>query len=335
MPVSEKAKSISFIIPTYNAGRHIECCLKSIRSQKYLGSEVEILVIDGGSTDNTLEIAKRFGSKILNNPRRLAEYGVQIGIREASGEFSVVFAADNELSGNDWIKKVIETFEKYPDVCAVWGRLVSGENDTPLNKYFELIQSDPLNWFLNKNLDQYKKNTRIKGTDIFLFRVEKNKPLVWGANVLVYKADKIKRIWDQEGYLGDNDAFQYMIEQGNNKVAYFNTAFVYHHHVARLSDWVKKWRRNFIQHLLNQHKTRNLGWLFAGNFKGKLLIWIIYSSIPIFSLSHSVYLFIRDRNIHWFYHPMVSFLQFLTYCSLILSSKKGFNFVKGLISNNA
>lgn len=326
---------ISFVIPTYNAGKHLERCLKSIRCQAYFEEKVEILIIDGGSSDNTLEIARNFDCRILNNPKQIAEYGVQLGIQEATGEFLVIFAADNELAGNDWIKKVISVFNSAPEVSAVWGRLASGKEDPALNKYFELIQSDPLNWFLNMNLNKYKKEAQIYNKNcfvFFVFKVDPLKPLVWGANGLVYRAEKIKKIWKQDGYLGDNDAFQYMIEQGNNKVAYFDSVFVYHHHVARLGDWIRKWKRNFLQHLLDKKSTRNMNWLFTENFKIRLLFWMIYSAIPIFSVLHTIYLSIRDKNIYWFYHPLVSFLQFLTYSSLIIFTKKGHNFIKNSIS---
>lgn len=331
----EQLPKFSFSLPVYDASCYLQECLESIFSQDYPQGKIEVLLVDGGSTDNTLEIAKRFPVRIFKNPKRLAEYGVQLGVRKATGDFLVIFAADNELVGNDWVQKVVSVFNNVEDISAVWGKLVSGENDSVLNKYFELIQSDPLNWFLNNNLNKYKSKAQICGRDCLKFRVNPTKPLVWGANGLVYRTEKIKTIWAQSGYLGDNDAFQYMVEQDNNKVAYFTSSFVYHHHVAKLGDFMTKWKRNFIQHLLNKQKTRNINWIFVDNFKTKLFFWIMYSAIPIFSFSHSVYLCLKDRNIHWFYHPVVSFLQFFTYSTLTLFTKKGRNFVKGVIFSTA
>jgi len=308
---------ITFIIPTYNANKQLKSCLRSIRCQKYPQNKIEIIIADGGSTDNTLEIAKEFGCRIIQNPRRLAEYGVQVGVRNSIGIFLVIFAADNELVGVNWIQKVIDVFKNNVDISAVWGRLASGENDLALNKYYALIQSDPLNWFMNKNLTSYLKSaTRYK--DCFIFNVDPKKPLVWGANGLVYRAEKIKKIWEQEGYLGDNDAFQYMIEQGNNIVAYFESPFVYHHHVRNLMDWISKWKRNFNQHLLDNIHTRNMNWIFTKNFKIRLSLWIIYSLIPVFSLFDSLKNIIIERNIYWLYHPFVSFTQTAIYISIII-----------------
>jgi len=325
--MNEGKNNISFIIPTYNAERHLVSCLESIRNQGYPQERVEILVIDGGSQDTTLEIAPRFNCKILKNPKRLAEYGVQIGMQEARGNFLVVFAADNELVGNDWIYRVVNVFNGDKDISAIWGKLASGKEDSGLNKYFELIQSDPLNWFLNKNLGKYKKEARLCDKDCFVFKVDPFRPLVWGANGLAYRAEKIKAIWNQDGYLGDNDAFQYMIEQGNNRVAYFDSPFVYHHHVAKIGDWLKKWKRNFLQHLLDKKSTRNMNWLFTGNFKIRLLFWAIYSAVPVFSILHAIYLSVKDKNIYWFYHPLISFLQLYTYTTLVLFNRQGHNLI--------
>ena len=307
------SRKIDFIIPTYNAEKHLSLCLKSIVRQHFPRRKIGIIVVDGGSADKTIEIAKSFGAEIYPNTKRLAEYGVQRGMAEADGELVVVFAADNELVSDDWIQRVVDIFERDHAISAVWGKLVSGGNDPTLNKYLELIQSDPLNWFLNKNLDRYKTKAQVYREKCFIFKVDPAKPLVWGANGLVYRMEKIKAIWAQEGYLGDNDAFQYMIEQGDNKVAYFDIPFVYHHHVSKLGDWVVKWERNFTRHLLDKQETRNMNWIFTSNFKLKLFFWIIYSLVPVFSLLDSMRNMIRDHNIYWLYHAPACFLQTSTY----------------------
>lgn len=321
---------LSFIIPTYNAAAHIENCLKSIAGQDYPQDLVEILILDGGSQDKTLAIAEKYNCRIFKNEKKLCEYGIQIGMQKAQGDLVVIFAADNELIGRDWASKVSAVFAQEQDICAVWGRLASAKADPALNKYFELIQSDPLNWFLNKNLLVYKRLAEKSCGNWFKFRLDPKKPLVWGANGLTYRADKIKSVWARQGYLGDNDAFQAMIEAGNNRVAYYEAPFVYHHHVARLGDWVKKWRRNYVKHFLEQRQTRNLNWVIDKSFKVKLILWFLYSVIPVFSIFHALYLTVKDKNIHWLYHPLVSFSQAITYTLVTLSRPKGRGVLKDL-----
>lgn len=116
----------SFVIPVYNAARHLDICLKSIRRQNFSQEAVEIIVADGGSTDETRLIAERYACRIIDNKKKLAEFGVQLGMREAKGELAVVFAADNELVGSDWLQRAEKFFLSNNDLCALWGRLASG-----------------------------------------------------------------------------------------------------------------------------------------------------------------------------------------------------------------
>ena len=72
---------VSFVIPTYNAQKYLDKCLVSIERQDYPRDRMETFVIDGGSNDETLSIAKKYDVKILKNPYRDAESGKSIGIQ--------------------------------------------------------------------------------------------------------------------------------------------------------------------------------------------------------------------------------------------------------------
>lgn len=315
---------VSFIIPIFNAERHLRRCLLSIRAQAYPQDLIEIIAADGGSGDSSIDIAGKFGATVVRNPKRLAEYGLQVGIRHASGDIAVIFAADNELHSTDWINRVTEAFDHDPECSAVWGPLRSGEDDPALNKYFELIQSDPMTFFMNKNIQYYlndEKTEEIGGR--YCFRVDPARPLVWGANGLALKRALVAPLWAQDGYLGDNDAFQKMVESGHNRVAYIPGLVTYHHHVGEIKDWVRKWKRNFLQHFLDKLETRNTNWLFVENFRTRLLLWMLYSTNPLVSGVHALYLCVRDRNPYWAYHPLLCALQTAVYGYLVVTTPKG------------
>lgn len=61
--------SITVIIATYNSNKTIKECLKSVRSQDYPQGKIDILLADGGSSDNTLQIARKFNVNIISVPR--------------------------------------------------------------------------------------------------------------------------------------------------------------------------------------------------------------------------------------------------------------------------
>ena len=107
---------ISIVIPAYNAGPYIENCLKSVLSQNY--PDIEILVVDDGSTDETAEIIDRLRSE---NPDRIRAFhtvnrGVTLarfeGIRNARGEWIGFVDCDDEIEP-DMYERLYENAVKH------------------------------------------------------------------------------------------------------------------------------------------------------------------------------------------------------------------------------
>jgi glycosyltransferase involved in cell wall biosynthesis len=108
---------ISVVIPTLNAEKYLNECLEALRSQEYFG-EVEILLIDGGSTDRTLEIAQSWQvDHVLENPLRTGESGKAVGFRAANEDLILSVDSDNIVVGSDWLKRMAQPFED-PEVIA-------------------------------------------------------------------------------------------------------------------------------------------------------------------------------------------------------------------------
>jgi len=132
----ENLPLVSFIIPTSNSYRTIEKCLKSIREQEY--PKIEIIIIDGGSTDGTLEIAKDYADKVvvLKGPLGFARaYGAKL----AKGEILGIFDSDVYLPHKKWLKKAVETLLKYPRAAILWPVNIPPENASAVAKaYFAL-----------------------------------------------------------------------------------------------------------------------------------------------------------------------------------------------------
>ncbi len=83
---------VSVIVPTYNSAKFLEACLMSIKKQSY--ANVELIVVDNNSTDNTTEIARKFTDKVFNKgPERSAQ--VNFGVTQASGEY--VYKVDSDF----------------------------------------------------------------------------------------------------------------------------------------------------------------------------------------------------------------------------------------------
>ncbi len=115
--------TISVIIPTYNVSEYIEEGLLSVLGQSY--AAFEIICVDDGSTDNTVEIIKniqsRFPNKITlfqNESNRGATYSRNKGLAIAKGEYLDFFDADDIMLPDKFENqvKVIEAQAEHPDI---------------------------------------------------------------------------------------------------------------------------------------------------------------------------------------------------------------------------
>jgi len=88
---------VSVIIPIYNTEKYLQECLNSVLNQTY--PEIEIIAVNDGSTDNSLEILKKYSNKIkiISKKNGGTASALNAGINIASGEWIKRFDADNVL----------------------------------------------------------------------------------------------------------------------------------------------------------------------------------------------------------------------------------------------
>src|SRR6266566_9380549 len=102
---------ISIVIPTYNNREIIGGCLASIFKQEIAPNEFEVIVADGGSTDDTRKSAATLGARVVHNPLRSGEAGKAAGLREAIGELVAFVDSDNILPNRNWLHQMVKPFE--------------------------------------------------------------------------------------------------------------------------------------------------------------------------------------------------------------------------------
>jgi glycosyltransferase involved in cell wall biosynthesis len=103
--MSDKA-TISIIIPTKNAGVEFRDTLVAIRKQT-LNSEV--VVVDSGSSDDTLELARQFGARTISIPPESFNHGEtrNLGIRQGTGQICIMLVQDAVPVGETWLEALI------------------------------------------------------------------------------------------------------------------------------------------------------------------------------------------------------------------------------------
>lgn len=96
----------SIIIPNYNKEDYLRDCLDSIFNQTIDKSKYEVLFIDDGSTDNSIEIAKGYDVKLLKTDRKMAGGARNKGIENATGEYILFLDSDDYFYSNDVLEKL-------------------------------------------------------------------------------------------------------------------------------------------------------------------------------------------------------------------------------------
>lgn len=104
---SDFEPNISVIIPAYNEGKNIKDCLESIKESDYPKEKIEIMVIDDGSTDDTRDIARRFGVNVLEQNHLGKSEALNLGTRNAKYDFILTIDADTTIEKN-CIKEIVK-----------------------------------------------------------------------------------------------------------------------------------------------------------------------------------------------------------------------------------
>lgn len=108
------SSAVSVVIPCLNEERYIETCLESVLAFKRPAEvPLQILVIDGGSSDQTLEIiARKFDMyseiQVLSNPCRIQSTAMNIGIAAATGDWILRLDA-HSIYPTDYLEQCLET----------------------------------------------------------------------------------------------------------------------------------------------------------------------------------------------------------------------------------
>lgn len=131
----EKLKA-SVVIPTKNGGSHLKSVIEAIFRQK-TEWPFEILVIDSGSSDKTIELINSFaGARLIEI--RPEEFGHgktrNVAISQAKGEFIAMITQDALPENESWLSELVDTIETDPRIAGVFGRHIAYDDASPFTK---------------------------------------------------------------------------------------------------------------------------------------------------------------------------------------------------------
>jgi len=134
---------ISIIIPTYCEERNIESCLKSIKKQQFEKGNIEIVVVDSNSPDNTRKIAKKFADKIINIKSRGVSKARNFGAHIAKSKILLFLDADTILAPG-FLTEIYERFSESNIVC-ISGTIAGLEKHGIIDDLFKFFHYNLMN----------------------------------------------------------------------------------------------------------------------------------------------------------------------------------------------
>jgi len=317
---------VSFVLATYQGEKTIKKCLDSVFSQNYSKKLFEVLVLDGGSKDNTVGIAKKYPIRFFKNPKKYSEgegMGKAQGFNKARGEIVIFIDQDNVLLSKNWLKNILEPLEDNEEISISGSHISIVKNDNLLNKYLSLVGTDPFAAAFSidgqVNLDR-RQFDKIK--NYLVFQMNKNRWYIAGSNGYAYRKKDIKNIG---GYSQDTDII-YKFASLNKKLAINLDAPLQHLNITtgKLSEFIKKRISHFTYFVEKNSKGRKVKFV-PSELRGKLFVLVNYLSILMIvpNLLISLKNFLRDKQPLWLLHPFMAFLTLLIYTKVILFSKEG------------
>lgn len=110
---------VSVICPVFNEERYIHKCIESVLAQDYPRDDMEVLFVDGMSTDSTRQIVSQYAEQypfihLLDNPYKIVPYAMNLGIQHAQGDIIVRIDAHAEFPSN-YVSMLVRYLLTIPD----------------------------------------------------------------------------------------------------------------------------------------------------------------------------------------------------------------------------
>jgi glycosyltransferase involved in cell wall biosynthesis len=130
---NQSSPLVSFVVPCRNEADYIGECVRSILEQDYPANRLEVLVVDGMSTDATVEVVERLAAQddrvsLHPNPQLVVAPAMNIGIRKSKGDL-IAIVGGHATVDRDFIKEAVRVFDAHPDVWCAGGPIRNRQQD--------------------------------------------------------------------------------------------------------------------------------------------------------------------------------------------------------------
>ncbi len=222
------ARLVTVAIPVLNGSEYLDEVLAAVRAQE-VEAEVELLVVDSGSTDGSLEIAGRHGARVHEIPKSEFSHGGtrNLMMELAKGERVAFLTQDATPAHERWLAALLEGFEQAEDVAAVFGPHVAREDASHVIK--AEMKRHFANWGSGVSIDLQRLDRSPKG--LAAYRAEPGKLTFLSSVNFMLAREAWERVpFRPVPYAEDQLLGRELIEAGYAKVFHPDAVVLHSHH---------------------------------------------------------------------------------------------------------
>lgn len=314
---------------TLNANLNVfKQSLESLKYQNYPKNHIEHIVMDGGSTNGTVDLAKKYNCKIiirkdLQDESSNAQARPALAYLRAKGELILVLESDNILPSKYWLMQMVQPFVENKKIFCTYSAYNTYKKNMSLTTRYSALfgTPEPTLYYLHKTekirMDQveYNKGEIIKRTnkyDVVKFN-KNNLPTLGDNGHMFLKKAMVKVIKNPEDYT-HTDAFMQMFELGYDTFGVVKNSII-HTMNPKIFSLVK--RRVDVKKVFYDGRRGKRKYLVYNpnsiQDKINLFKYIIFSITFIVPFFEALRGYMKIREKAWFLHPVMCFLMVVGY----------------------
>lgn len=325
--MTKKVFSITVSMISYNDERIIGDCLASIRNQDYDQRKVKILLIDGGSTDDTIKIANKYGVDIVSRPDLKNQPYIRGGMafNTPNTDLILFFSADNRLQERDVLSKMTSTFYDDEVVGCETQYYGHSSSDPLISRYFSLIGgADPVAVGLGRadraphDMSNSHLSGKVEDCGYYYkvrFPKDVSKIPTLGANGFMFRKTLIKHT-TLAVHAAHTDLCVDWIMHGYDSFSFVKDRHVKHLIEVGVFEFIK--RRLYYEEMYSPENIKRIYSVYQKKDFFRLVYIVFTYSTLVIPFIRAVKGFIVVRDSAWFLHPIMCFIFMLSYSSHFL-----------------
>lgn len=311
---------VTFVVIAYNAEKFLQKCLNSLKAQKYNHKNIEVILVDSNSNDNTRNVMINFKNiekgfkeiKVLDNPKKVLPAGWNIALKEASGE-TILRVDAHSTFPDDFILNNVKEINNGEDI--VGGHRISmSTNDSAWQKTLLIAEES------------------LFGSGIATYRRKNDRRYVSTLAHAMYR----KKVFDDVGPYNEelarteDNEMHYRMKQAGYKFLLSPEIVSYHHARNTLRGMLKqkysngKWIGITLKYCPKCFSIYHfvplvfvIGIIFSlimTYLKNPIFIYLLLGSYLIFNIINLIFVFFKYKfNIFYFILPFILFLMHISY----------------------